>query len=204
MKSPAKIQLSALEMELVKNAGWILTKNEILQKAKHLFETLQAKQQLFQQSAPACLPAVIMKTLPKISKGENYRGLPYLVLDHPRYFDKENIFAIRTLFWWGNFFSITLHLSGVYKTDLEDRIINAYSFLRRNNFSYCVHHSQWEHHFEKDNYISIGSLDKKEWEILIRNRAFIKLAQKIPLESWTDVPKILLTRYRQIITMLNT
>ena len=191
-------------MKLVKNARWILTKNEIVQKTKQVFGILQAKQQLFLESVPDSLPAAVMKIPSKISKGENYRGLPYLVLDYPRCFDKENIFAIRTLFWWGNFFSITLHLSGVYKTELEDRIIKAHSFLKRTDFSYCVHPGQWEHHFEKDNYVSITSLDKKEWEKLVRSRGFIKLAQKIPLERWVDVPKILLMRYRQIITMLNT
>ena len=58
-----------------------------------------------------CNLAIVQST-PKIAKGENYLQLPYVLLDYPRCFDKENIFAIRTMFWWGNFFSITLHLSG--------------------------------------------------------------------------------------------
>ena len=67
-----------------------------------------------------------LNSSPKISKGENYKGLPWLVLDYPRYFNKEDIFAIRTLFWWGNFFSITLHISGKYKMRYEKKIIDSF------------------------------------------------------------------------------
>ena len=48
----------------------------------------------------------------KIFRGENYNGLPYLVLDYPKHFSKDSVFAFRALFWWGNFFSFTLHLQG--------------------------------------------------------------------------------------------
>ncbi|MEQ8878169.1 MAG: hypothetical protein RLQ12_00980 [Cyclobacteriaceae bacterium] len=40
----------------------------------------------------------------KISKGENYRSLPFFILDYPRMFTKENAFAFRTMLWWGNEF----------------------------------------------------------------------------------------------------
>ena len=52
---------------------------------------------------------------PKISKGENYRGLPYVMLDYPRLFGREEVLAIRTFFWWGHGFSVTLHLKGGYR-----------------------------------------------------------------------------------------
>ena len=55
---------------------------------------------------------------PKISKGEAYRGLPWLMLDYPRYFGKEGHLSIRVFFWWGNFIAIYLHSSGVYGSKL--------------------------------------------------------------------------------------
>ena len=61
------------------------------------------------------MPEVIKTSTPKISKGENYKDLPYVMLDYPRCFQKEKTIAIRTFFWWGNFFSINLQLSGEYK-----------------------------------------------------------------------------------------
>src|SRR5689334_6032402 len=114
-----KIMLSQKEMELVTRADWILTKNGIIKKVKQLFEELQEKQTEELKAHRSELPAAVFSFSPKISKGENYQGLPYLVLDHPRIFEKENILAVRTLFWWGNFFSTTLHVAGEYKKKLE-------------------------------------------------------------------------------------
>ena len=63
------------------------------------------------------LPEEVLIQSPKISRGENYNGLPYVMLDYPRCFGKEDVFAMRTMFWWGNFFSITWHLKGKYSKE---------------------------------------------------------------------------------------
>ena len=204
MKDQTKIQLSTYEMELVNNADVILTKNAIMQKARLLLENLQQLQQEYIQSHHKKLPAEVLVPSPKISKGENYKGLPYLVLDHPRYFDKDNIFAIRTMFWWGNFFSITLHLSGQYKKKMEKKIIVSQPLLIKNNFYICTQDNEWEHHFETDNYIPVSKLNKLIFEKQIRGKSFIKLAQKISLKHWNDMEKILISNYQQINIMLTT
>lgn len=96
MNREPKVQLSPLEMELVINSGWILTKNGIIEKVKVLLTELQARQQALLSGPIAigfsfALPEEVILPSPKISKGENYKGLPYLVLDYPRYFNKEHI-----------------------------------------------------------------------------------------------------------------
>ncbi len=199
--NPAKIRLSAKEMELVTNAQWILTKNGIIQKAKQLLEGLQEEQRNLLQSTSYQLPEEILKPPAKISKGENYKGLPYLVLDYPRYFDKENVFAVRTMFWWGNFFSITLQLSGRYKKQREQKIIQSFSLLASNEAFICVNDTEWEHHFEKDNYRPIREMDQKEFEYCITQKPFVKLAQKIPLPQWDEVPKILSNCFSQLMLL---
>src|SRR5438105_15186190 len=123
----AKIRLSSKEMELVTNADWILTKNTIIEKTKILFGELQ---EVMTSTFNPVAANDYTRVPPKISKGENYRGLPYLILDYPRLFEKENILAIRTMFWWGNFFSITLHLAGSYKKQHEEKCIQVYSIFK--------------------------------------------------------------------------
>src|SRR5580698_8612281 len=95
-----KIKLSAHELMIAQDAGLILTKNAIIQKTIGLFSNLAENMQI--ELVKTKLPEEIKITEPKISKGENYKGLPYVILDYPRSFGKENIFAIRTFFWWGN------------------------------------------------------------------------------------------------------
>ena len=200
MKDQSKLQLSPLEMDLVNNAEWILTKNGILQKARQLLLMLQEKQQLHLQSQN--LPAQILKPSPKISKGENYQGLPYLILDFPRFFEHKDIFAIRTMFWWGNFFSITMHLSGNYKIMYTQRIISFYEVLKETNFFICVHEEQWQHHFENDNYVQISKWNKDDFEYIINAGSFIKLANKIPVKQWDNAQETLLQYFKQMIEVL--
>jgi hypothetical protein len=200
MMNQAKIQLSLLEMELVTNAGWILTKNNILDKAMMILGSVQDEQQAYLRSSN--LPAEVVQTSARISKGEKYRGLPYLVLDQPRFFSKENIFAIRHLFWWGNFFSSTLHLSGNYKVQYAQKIISAFELLKKEGFFVCINTGQWEHHFEEGNFIPVADLSSEEFEKVISGNSFIKLARKIPLEEWDHAARYLPDAFRLYLSLL--
>jgi len=130
MIKQTKIQFLPAEMAFVSSPDIILTKNAIVQKIKSFLEEIQIKQFDILKKYSSKLPAEVLKISPKISRGENYKGLPWLVLDNPSYFQHNNIFAVRTMFWWGNFFSITLHLSGNNKDDLLKKIFAVNSFSK--------------------------------------------------------------------------
>lgn len=200
--NPAKIRLSQTEMELVNNADLILTKNAILKKVNQLLGNLQAKQQEYIMTCATGLPEKVSASTPKISKGENYKGLPYLILDYPRIFEHENIFAVRTMFWWGNFFSVTLHLSGIYKKEAEEKLINSYNGLREKGVSCYINEDQWEHHFEGDNYILLSEMSETDFEKSVREKLFVKLANKIPLQQWDDAEEILQGFFEKIINII--
>ncbi len=200
--SQAKIRLSAKETELVTNAEFILTKNEILEKAKQLLLELQEKQQTYLHHPQLFFDGDELNLSPKISKGENYKGLPYLILDYPRIFKGPDIFAIRTMFWWGHFFSTTLHLSGNYKKAFQEKIIAAYPLLTEKGVFYCINDSQWQHDFETGNYTLLTMENKTVIEKNIREEPFIKLAIKISLHQWDDATDILSNHFREIIEML--
>ncbi len=194
----AKIRLSQLEMELVNNANWILTKNSILEKAKQLLGRIQSGYQERLAVLPG-LPAGVRSSSPKISKGENYLGLPYLVLDYPRCFEKEDIFAVRTLFWWGNFFSITLQLSGGYKKNAGEKIIRSYRTLAENGYSVCISDDPWQHHFEKENYTLLSGISPVVFENRIREASFIKLGIKTELQRWDECEEIFPEYFEQLM-----
>ncbi len=206
----AKIRLSPAEMELVNNADLILTKNAILKKVQGLLEELQVKQQELILLHAAGLPGKVSASSPKISKGENYRGLPYIILDYPRVFEPGNppdqpaaIFAVRTMFWWGHFFSVTLHLSGIYKQEGEEKLIGSYQSLKEKNFYCCINEDQWAHHFEENNYVLLSELDKEGFEKTIREKSFVKLAKKMDLNQWDEAEEILLGYFRDLMELLN-
>lgn len=196
--SATKIRLSTEEKELVMQSGWILTKNRVLKKVWDLLEEMQAAQQDYMIH----LPEEVRKVNAKISKGENYQGLPWLILDQPRYFNKEHVFAIRELFWWGNFFSSTLQLSGNYKARYEKKILDSLDRLKEQDFYLCVNTDPWEHHFEEGNFEAMRGMSKDKMEEWIMRSGFIKLSRKIPLERWDSVDSELLEIFGIYVKLL--
>lgn len=199
----AKITLSAKEMQLANNASVILTKNSIIHKTKMLLEVLQDEMLKCLDEKKEFFPKEIMQFTPKISKGENYKGLPYLILDYPRHFNKENIFAIRTLFWWGNFFSCTLHISGKYKNAYREKIISSYPLLKKEKYFICIDKNEWEHHFEQGNFTPLNKISSSLFEKTIKTNSFIKLSKKIPVTEWKKATSILFTCFQFYIEMLS-
>jgi hypothetical protein len=199
MKQQTKIQFLPAEMELVSSPDIILTKNAILQKIKSFFEEVQMKQQDILKKYSSQLLEEVIKISPKISRGENYKGLPWLVLDNPRHFQHNNIFAIRTMFWWGNFFSITLHVSGNNKNDLLKNLTQNASLLAKNDFYIYNGTKEWEHDIDPDSYKKLSAINEDELQKIISANSFLKLAVKFTVESLEAVEDKLLRNYELLI-----
>ena len=199
MIQQTKIQFLPAEMELVSSPDIILTKNAILQKIKSFYEELQIKQQDILKKYSSQLPEEVLKISPKISRGENYKGLPWLVLDNPRYFQHNNIFAIRTMFWWGNFFSITLHISGNNKNNLLKNLTDNVSLLEKNDFYIYNGTKEWEHDIDPGSYKKLFTINKDELQKTFSANNFLKIAVKFTVESLETVEDKLLRNYELLV-----
>ena len=197
----AKIHLSQDELQLVQNAEWLLTKNRIIGKVYDMFGYLIDEMQMLLAGNPL-LSTEIFAVSPKISKGENYLGLPYVMLDYPRRFGKTDVFAVRTMFWWGHFFSTTLHLKGKYKHLLASAINNNQQLLSRHNFFISVHEDEWRHDFDAANYTAIQGYDPAMLADNLAKKDFCKIAAKINLLDWDKVVDQLLSHYEIIFNQL--
>ncbi|MFN2457800.1 MAG: hypothetical protein ABR502_06350 [Chitinophagaceae bacterium] len=198
-----KIHFSQPEIELLSNAEIILTKNNVLQKVKNLLQYLQ--QQMINHvnnDNDFSAQHTLFATPPKISKGENYLGLPYLVLDYPRNFTPENIFAVRSLFWWGNFFSITLHLSGRYKTQFAHKMVNAFEQLAHKDYYININEDQWHHHFEASHVILIKQMASSEFKRLCNENDHLKISTKWPIIELDSVTGNILNSWKLFLSIL--
>src|SRR5687767_1817690 len=194
----SKLQLSAEESAMVCNSHWLLTKNIIMQKAYLLFgEAAVGLQSIL--AGDNCNEFYFPS--PKIAKGENYRGLPYVMLDYPRHFGKEDVFAFRTMFWWGNFISFTWHIKGKFAFEYRQRIINAQHVLATAGFHLCISEDEWRHDFEETNYLPVGAISSVDLAGLLSNKPFIKLAVSIPLDRWNNAIDELITHYYLILEL---
>lgn len=193
----SKIQLSPAERELIKNAEIILTKNRVLEKVKALLEEVQAQQLLFVSANGLATP--IFTVSPKISKGENYMGLPYLILDYPRHSSGKEFFFIRTMFWWGKFFSSTLQLSGGCKEQFTDHVVNNYDLLK--NFFVSISDDPWAHHLETQDFRPLSSLSKNEFAVIAESFDHIKIAARYELSDWETMPLKLYENWRLLLNV---
>jgi hypothetical protein len=202
MNRETKITLSAKELELACNTDWILTKQIIIQKVYDLFGGLSSIMQQLVLLEENNLPQEAKTFSPKISKGENYGGLPYVMLDYPRCFEKEKTLAIRTMFWWGNFFSIHLQLSGKCKEAALPALQNNFLSLQQNGYWICVYTDPWQHHFNNDNYVLINECTEEEFSSIINREPFVKIGKKIPLQQWNDAPLFIKQSFTEMLLML--
>lgn len=99
---------SKADLTLLNDSKIIERKNSVLKQIelqlKNLGNNTLAQHPSFKQ----------FSSTPKVSKGENFEGYPFRILDYPRFFTKSDVFAFRTLIWWGNMINFTLHLKGEY------------------------------------------------------------------------------------------
>lgn len=201
MDSLAKIHLSQEEKELVQNTRWIFSKRLILKKAEHLLTALQQEYQEMLQDYPA-ICAGLAAQRSKIARGENYKGLPYLMLDYPALFEKNGILAIRTMFWWGNYFSCTLHISGNYMRSPKETV-QWIDYFANQHFFVNVHDQEWEHHFEADNYLPAKALSNEQVES-VSGKNFFKAGFTSALENFEEVAPAMLHAMHVYLTFLET
>jgi hypothetical protein len=212
-KNFAKVQLSAEEMRLVRDPAWILTKNSVMGKVIAMFGELSGEIRIggAHRVAPIRRAPGSGGTEPKISRGENYKGLPWVMLDYPRVFGKEDVYAIRLMFLWGHAFSVTLHLKGVYKERLLPGIRLRWAELAAAGFEYSISDDEWAHEHTAETYgpwegtheRSAGGIEEEDaraadtrsessergMEGMPHERPWLKLSARVGLEHWDEAPE---------------
>jgi hypothetical protein len=195
-------ELSESELTLVCDAQILYLKNAALQKIKLHLQNFQ--DQLQQSTHLQQLEQSFNSTFrsAKISKGENYRALPYLILDYPAQFSKSSIFAFRTLFWWGNFFSFTLHLQGEALELVRKSLIAHSTLIQQSEYYICIHENPWEYHFEPNNYKKASAVDANELKLLFSKKDFVKLSFKLDIKDYKNLEAKGLQLFNELITYL--
>jgi hypothetical protein len=177
-----KLQLSEEEKVLVGDPAVILTKNRILEKINAMLGSLSEQELEVAESLRNQLPEEFFLLPPKISRGEQYQQMPWLMLDFPRCFQSGQTVAIRQFFWWGHLFSSSLLISGRMKNRITEK-----DWTGIPGIYICVHRSPWEHHFELDNFRLVASLSAAECHTICQ-KEFIKLAFMMPISHWDQAP----------------
>ena len=112
---------------------------------------------------------------------------------------RGDVFAVRTMFWWGHFFSVTLHLKGQYKKQFQQNLLSNVPFLTAQQFYLCVSEDEWRYEFEEDNYMPLTQLNSSDVEKILLANDFCKLSAKISLPHWNQSKALILGLYETIV-----
>ncbi len=203
--SPAKVTLSPKERDLVRNKDWILTKNDIITKVYTVFGDLSNRYHACLQQYPDIQTEGSGFRSPKIARGEQYRGLPWVMLDYPRYFSGSDHFAVRSFFWWGNDASITLQLAGSFQQKYAGALQAYFSNpipVANNSGPWWLGTGEgpWGHHFEENNYRVLETPNRESFARM----PYIKLAKKIALDKWDEWPVFFSAVFTEMLDILQT
>jgi len=183
----------------MEDSSLLLTKAAIMKKVDQLLKQTLELLTAEVKNGPDMFWSDIVNQPGKISRGENYQLLPYQVLDYPAHFDQTNIFTLRTMFYWGNFFSATLHLQGNCLDQFRDKLQANFGCLLNQDIYIAVGASPWHYHYSKDNYLQL----QPEHMDLIDNGKFVKLSKKIPLSDYLQLPQFTLDYFHLIASVLS-
>jgi hypothetical protein len=181
----ANVKLSPQELELVRNREWLIMKRSVMDKAAALLADFRNSIDAHQRLSESLASYGMLSGIPKISKGENYRGFPYVVLDHPRVFERQDVFSLRCLFWWGHHFLMSFHLEGKHRDVFLQRL-SSKNIQGQAEWYVCVHDDPWQHYFERDNFLPVQEKTLQEWMQLLTQKRFIKIAAKTDVSGWNE------------------
>ncbi|WP_421877020.1 hypothetical protein [Marinoscillum sp.] len=190
------------ELAILKNDRFLRLKNEVSEKIiAYLAEIERALHQEIKLADFQWPEGTFLKA-GKISKGEQYRGLPYFILDYPRLFTQKEVFAFRNMLWWGHHYSCTLHLQGPLLKRQKEAI--AKNLLSQNDVYFCVNDQPWDYHYESSNYLQIKDLALTDILYQIDINGFIKLSSFIPVDKWDEFYSFTLTSFARFLKCIHT
>ena len=194
------VEFSKTEMGFIKDQEFLLTKIAIGNKVERLLGLIE--QMLHQDVKSYNFPNEVLIKSGKISKGDSYQNLPYYVLDFPRKFGKEGIFAFRTMFWWGNFFSATLHMSGEYLDRHRRELIANIDNIKQSNPYVCVNKVPWEYDYGNENYLKAFDLSEDELRAMFNSNTFVKISYKWELEEYQKLPDLVQIAFNEVLNWI--
>jgi hypothetical protein len=168
----------------------MIMKQGIFRKLDQLFGNVQEELKVILNEANWMFPEETDLSRGKISRGENYFGLPWMMLDFPRLFSTEQTVALRTFFWWGNSYSCHLLISG---SVLPGAISSLIASEKRFNSSLLISTGSdpWKHHFNDSESVSLKELPVERISQLQINPNYLKLSAWFSLDNSVMLPQLI-------------
>ncbi len=197
-----RLEFTDQESIFLKDVDFLLTKGNIIQRLvanfSHIGNILE--ENINFNSIPSLSTK---KFSSKVSRGENYKGLPYVVLDHPAFFSKNEIFALRTIFWWGNNFSTHFLLKGKCLENCKVSLTKSHTILSTANTLIDLSGDLWNHDTKSAGYQKIKEISSHNFAKIINDHSSVKISWELPLDNWSDLEVFIRNKVSMIFDALH-
>lgn len=181
------INLTKHEIEMATDTFYPFMKQQIMDKMCNILDEVgqQVSSEVFANTP-----------IYKVTKGENYKRLPYVVVDCPQLSGPHLPLACRTLFWWGYGFSFNLIIP-------QAKLANnaAYSLSQLEDWILIGDHL-WENEIDEQYYKQGLSQEAPYWQAHIQNQTYLRIACMHNLYQYGRINELAVKWYKERIQNL--
>ena len=180
---------SPFEVKLLNTVDIFLHKPAIMKKAEANLTALKQEviKTLSQEPHPCPPESDIVKG--QIVRGENHKGFPFISLDMPQMFSKNQMFTYRTLFWWGHDLIFSLILKQENQAPLIEKLIQLKEHPEWEDIQLAISPTPWEWENGMKNFIPIFGTSETKIRDTINSVKYIKICRFYSLAS-SEFPKL--------------
>jgi len=177
------ILFTADELRLVADEQFFRDKARIMKKVRGTLDALYTGLKEELHGIGLLAPPGFNPEAHQFVKGEHLEDFPYQYLDYFKYFEGDNKFTFRSLFWWGHHYAFALILEGEGLSQYKKNLVNHYDKIADKGLSLCLGGTPWEWK-RGEGYTMELSWDRKvDLVALLSNRSFLKLARFVPCDD---------------------
>jgi len=174
------LQFTHEEAALMADQHFFLAKAQIMTKVRRLLADTHASLKEEFASAVLVTPPDFDPANCHIVKGEHLESFPYQYLDYPKHFHDSNVFAFRTLFWWGHHVVCAVMLEGEGIKQHKARIVDRFHQLAGQGLELSLAPTLWEWKRGEGYTLPITHDRKAQIAAVLAERSFVKIVRFLP------------------------
>ncbi|MBI4400153.1 MAG: hypothetical protein HY581_00795 [Nitrospirae bacterium] len=171
------------ELRLVADDQFFLVKARIMKKVRGMLDGVYAGLREELAGVKLLAPPGFDRKKFQFVKGEHLEDFPYQYLDFPKYFEGDDKFTFRTLFWWGHHVVFALILEGPGLLRYKQNLLNRYHVTAGRHLCLSLAPSLWEWRQGEGYTLPLSHDRKSEVAAVLSGRPFFKLARFVSLDD---------------------
>lgn len=172
------------EMRMICETDFFPAKAKIILKFHEEFMKLRDQLRMECKKTPlTAAPAGTDFETGQLVKGEKFHCFPYVYLDFPKFFSRDEMFTFRSFFWWGHSLRFCWFLSGTRLDQYQKSLLACHATLSNEGIFLSTADTPWEWGLEKPHAVFLDQIGKGHLKEILKDRPFLKLGRSAPLKS---------------------